>query len=465
MKKKTVVILVDNKKRDLPGCALIAHHLEERFRINCELQPLEAWRSCLEAFRPGYVLFNHLTASHLAGFSNRLAEMGVLVGVLPNEGILYSKEVLAFNAGKYHHNAHIDHYFCWNGTHGEALKAQLKGFKGEICVAGVPRFDYYFEPWKKVFETPARAAGERPRILVCTNFVFAKFKEMPAHRVDKFFSPFKDRIPSYRDYRELVEVNARCRDRVFGYLNAMLDGTDCLIDLKPHPGEFQKPYMEWFKNLSTERKARVSLRLDETIFEVMPQCDLEISCETCTTALEAWILGKPTIELVFEKHPVYFHEETAQCNRLCDSPEKLPGLIERALNDPEQADQREARAKHLARWCASPSGRSSLKVAETIAKALEVRAEPRWDLINATDRRRAVKLKLKNSVGLPYGSNPWKLLLSALPGRAKNPLEAKFIRPSDVRLWREKLIAASRRAQDIQAATGVDHIKTKESKS
>ncbi|MDP2690682.1 MAG: hypothetical protein Q8P48_11300, partial [Deltaproteobacteria bacterium] len=121
--------------------------------------------------------------------------------------------------------------------------------------------------------------------------------------------------------------------------------------------------------------------------------------------------------------------------------------------------------EHLARWCASPSGRSSLKVAETIARALEGRPEPKWDFINATDKRRAVKLKIKNSVGLPYGSNPWKLLLSALPGRAKNPLEAKFIRPSDVKLWKEKLIAASRRSQDTQAAPGVDHIKAKESKS
>jgi surface carbohydrate biosynthesis protein len=118
---KTVVILVDNKKRDLPGAALVAHHLETRFHLKCVLQPLESWRSCLAAFKPNYILFNHLTASHLAYFSIRLRDMGILVGVLPNEGINYNQDDLEFNAGRYHSYAHIDQFFCWNEFHKKAL--------------------------------------------------------------------------------------------------------------------------------------------------------------------------------------------------------------------------------------------------------------------------------------------------------------------------------------------------------
>jgi surface carbohydrate biosynthesis protein len=441
MMRKTVVILVDDKKRDLPGCALIAHRLENSFNIRCELQPLEAWRSCLATFKPDYILFNHLTASHLAHFSNRLKEMGVLVGVLPNEGINYDQEALEFNAGRYHAYAHIDQFFCWNESHKNALKKNMNINPGNIYIVGVPRFDFYFEPWKQLFEKHdvVPLAKNRPHILVCTNFCFARYKDLPSSFADRHFSPWKDRVSSLKNYWELIEVNARCRDRFFPFLNAILDGTEYFLDLKPHPREDHVPYKMWYEGLSPEDKKRVSLLFTETIYEVLPLCDLEISCEQCTTALEAWILGKPTIELVFEKYPVFFNEETAKCNRLCDEPEKLPELIKYALENPEQDDLKEPQRRHLERWCASPSGDSSLKVAQIIVGALERQEKPKWDL-TVQDWRRAVKLKMKNLLGLAYGSNPWKLLGSAIFNIEETLLESKFIRPVDVKIWKEKLL-------------------------
>lgn len=439
---KTVVILVDDKNRDLPGCALIAHHLENRLQIRCELQPLESWRACLAAFKPDYILFNHLTSSHLAHFSRRLRDMGILVGVLPNEGLNYDQEDLEYNAGKYHSYAHIDQFFCWNEAHGEALKRHMNLSPDNIHVVGIPRFDFYFEPWEKVFHNPAlESMAARPRILVCTNFAFAKFKDLPQAKVDRHFSPWKDRVSSYKNYWEFIEVSARSRDRFFAFLNAIINGTEYFIDLKPHPREDQSPYTSWFQGLSPAKRQRVRLILTEMIYEALPLCDLEISCERCTTALEAWILGKPTIELVFERYPVYFDEATAACNRLCDSPEELPGLIRRELQKPEQEDLREKRRKHLYQWCSSPSGDSSLKTAQIIAQALDRQREPRWHF-TLQDWRRAVKLKMKNSLGLAYGSNPWRRLQSLIAGMEKDHLEAKFIGPRDIRRWKETLLKA-----------------------
>src|SRR5258706_9352795 len=87
------VLLVDSKTRDLPVAALIAHHLNA-LGVDCFLEPLEAYRAVLGAYRPQLILFNHLTASHLVDYSKRLAQMGVLTAVLPNEGILYDSEVM-----------------------------------------------------------------------------------------------------------------------------------------------------------------------------------------------------------------------------------------------------------------------------------------------------------------------------------------------------------------------------------
>ena len=441
MTRKTVVILVDDKKRDLPGCALIAHHLENSFHFRCELQPLEAWRSCLAAFKPDYILFNHLTASHLAHFSNRLKEMGVLVGVLPNEGLNYDQETLEFNAGRYHAYAHIDQFFCWNESHKDALKNNMNINPDDIHIVGVPRFDFYFEPWKQLFgkHDVVLPAENRPRILVCTNFCFAKYKDLPRSIADRLFSPWKDRVASLHNYWELIEVNARCQDTIFPFLNAILDGTEYFLDLKPHPREDRVPYKMWYEGLSPKDKARVSLLFTEIIYEVMPHCDLEISCESCTTALEAWIVGKPTIQLVFERYPAFFMEEAARCNRLCDSPAELPGLLKDALRNPEQDDLKEHRRRHLEKWCASPAGASSWKVAQIIAGALERLEKPKWDL-TMQDRRRAVKLKAKNFLGLTYGSNPWKLLRSLISHIEDEYLESKFIRPGDAKIWKEKLL-------------------------
>ena len=441
---KTVVILVDNKKRDLPSCALIAHHLEEEFKIKCELQPLESWRACLAAFQPNFVLFNMLTAGHLSEFSLRLSELGVRVGVLPNEGILYDQEVLKFNAGKYHSNSHIDHFFCWNQIHRDSLLMHMNNFSGEFHVVGVPRFDYYFEPWKNVF-TSFRCdfTGNDPNILVCTNFVFARYKDWPRLKVDKVFSPWKDRISKYKNYWELIEVNSQSRDNLFDDLMSILDDTNCFIVLKPQPAENHKPYQIWKEALSSEYKKRVKLLISETLWDVLPFCDLEIACETCTTSLEAWILNKPTIELLFQKHPVFFHVEAAQANLLCDSPKKLPGLIEDTLKNPKQQKLQELRRRHLTKWCASPHGNSSFKVAQIINNSIANMNEPKWNF-TIQDQRRALKLKTKNYLGLAYGSDPWKLLKGFLPGITMDPTENKFIRPADVFKWKDLLLKVSR---------------------
>ena len=436
---KRVVILVDDRKRDLPGCALIAHHLETRFQASVEMQPLESWRACLAAFKPHYILFNHLNASHLDHFSRRLAAMGILVGVLPNEGIIYDREMLAFNAGQYHSYGHIDQFFCWNEAHQDALRRHMNLPPENIHVVGIPRFDYYFEPWRRVFQNPENEPGSGPpRLLMCTNFGFAMFKDLPRGQVDKFFLPYQGRLPMYQNYWDLIEANVRSRNRFFDFLNTLVAETEYFLDVKPHPRENRIHYQKWWANLSSADRKRVNLRFTETIFEVLPLCDLEISCERCTTALESWLIGKPTIELVFERHPAFFDADAAECNRLCDTPANLPGLIRHELENPEQKDLADNRRKHLAQWCASPAGDSSLKTARIIAQAL-ARQEPRWRL-SPQDWRRAGKLKLKGLLGLAYGSNPWRRLQGLAAGSKQDVVERKSIRSADVMEWKEKLL-------------------------
>src|SRR5437016_4636539 len=217
---ESVVLLVDDKKRDLNGAALIALHLS-RLGVQCHLEPLEGFRAALAAYRPGMIVFNHLTAGHLVEWSQKLARMGVLTAVLPNEGIAYDPEDLRYLAGRHHRGAQIDYVFSWNEPHRQATLADWPNAKTRVEVVGVPRFDFYFEPWSRALHTSARASS-RPRLLVCTNFVVARYWELPRENADRFFAPWIGRIPIYDNYWRSIEAHWKGRARLLDYLNALI---------------------------------------------------------------------------------------------------------------------------------------------------------------------------------------------------------------------------------------------------
>lgn len=432
MGEKKVVILVDNKKRDLPGDALIALHLK-KMGVKCFLEPLEAYRGCLAADRPDMIVFNHMMGSHLVAFSKRLSKLGVMVAVLPNEGILYNPDVLKFNAGKYHTGAHIDYFFCWNQLHRDALLHT--GFDSDLKaeVVGPPKFDFYFEPWSRIFNITGKPGG-KPRVLVCTDFVLAKYKELPRELCDKLFAPWKDRIPAYRDYWAAIEVNHNSRRRFFGFLDEIVSSSKFSVTLRPHPGEDARPYKQWYEALDPTLKKDVILDTDSGITELILSCDIEISCETCTTALESWIVGKPTIELVFDRHPLFFHEDVAALNVLCDKPGEIVPLILDKLENPVPEDFKDARRRHLEKWCSSPDGSASYRVAKIIAGALEDRKEVDWTRLTLDERRRGAKLKLLRGLDLPYNYDPLlfaRRLLFKDRYAGKVSAYRKAVRPSD----------------------------------
>lgn len=447
--RPSIVILVDSKTRDLPQAALIAHHLDT-LGVDTHLEPLEAYRGALAAWRPELIVFNHLTAGHLAAYSRRLAKMGVLTAVLPNEGIMYDQDDLRFNAGKFHTGAHIDLFFCWNEQHRQALRDAGFGNSTRIEVVGVPRFDYYFEPWSRLYRELSAAPRPRPRLLLCTNFVTAKFAELPRVEGDKFFAAWKDRIPIYCDYWPAIHAHHRGRTRLLDFLRVLaVDGRWDIV-LRPHPREQVDFYEDFLATLSPEQRGRVELNPHGGITELILDCDLEISVENCTTALESWIAGKPTLEIDLEKHPLWYMREQAACGLACEHPEQLVPMIERALATAPPADLVARRRAHLQKWCAAPDGTSGERLARIIAEALAGKKPPDWSQLTAADRRRAAKLRALSRLGQAYHFDPFMPVKRALfAGRyaIKDQAYRKSILPADVKEFRariKRLAAVSR---------------------
>lgn len=433
--------MVDDKKRDLVVASMIAHALAQR-NITCHLEPLEAYRAVLAAYRPQMIVFNHLTASHLVKYSKRLAEMGVLTAVLLNEGLCYDDEERLYNAGKHHTTAHIDMFFSWNQPMKDSLIQLGFGNSTKIEVTGPPRFDTYFTPWSKLFPVEPRAQNSRPRVLVCTNFGLTKFHDLPKEQVDQFFSPWSSRLETYRDYWGLVNSHYNSSRRIFDYLNALVQSHRFHLTIRPHPRENLKLYHAWMKNLNEKDRAWVRLDNTSNITQAMFDCDVHISCENCTTAMEAWIAGKPTVELVFDRHPVLYAPFFAELQPLCDDPVLLPEIVEAQLKNPEQTSYRAGRKKHLARWCNAPEGKSIQKIADLIAEALRNQKSPDWSQLNWNDFRRAWKLKLFKMLGLAYHFDPLlplKKILAPHKYAMKFGVYQKAIKPSHVRYMQKEL--------------------------
>ena len=432
---KRVVLLVDNKRRDLTGATLIAYQLRV-LGIECMLEPLEAYRGCLAAHKPDMIIFNHLTGTHLVKYSRRLADLGVLVGVLPNEGINYNLDDLKFNAGKYHSGAHMDCFFCWNDQHKEALVEN--GFREgtRIEVIGPPRFDFYFEPWSRVMRIRKFfAESGRPCILICSNFVFSKYKDLPREEADRTFAPWRDRIPVYKDYWSAIEANYRARKSFFNFVESIVASDRYDVILRPHPNEDVRDHVRWYESLDAPGKAHVILDRESNIADLILACDLEVSCETCTTALESWIAGKPTVELVFERHPMYFHKDIAAMNVLCDDPKEISDVIARELENPAQPGFKEIRGIHLKKYCDSPRGNSSHRCAATIASLLEGDGRVDWNRLDLVERRRGAKLNVLRHFDLPYNFDPLLFVKKRLFQKRyanKDHIAKKTIGPKDV---------------------------------
>jgi surface carbohydrate biosynthesis protein len=443
MPSKNVVLLVDHKDRDLKGVALIAKHLND-FGIHSHIEPIDAWRAVLGAYKPDLILFNHTQREHLADFTEHLGKMGVLTAVLLNEGLLYNDEVRHFNSQRLP-NLHLDYFFCWNEPHQQCLLAN--GYKGKthVEVVGVPRFDLYFEPWSRAVRTEPKKNGQRPQILLCTNFGLAEWKTRPRDVTDRFFSQWKDQISFYADYWNAIEISYRSRLRFLDFLKAIVAPGKFDVVLKTHPRESRSVYEKFINELPAELQRHLTyVPSNANITPLILNCDLEISCEKCTTAMEAWMARKPTIELIFEKHPMFYDEAFSKLAPLCDSPEKIVAQIETVLANPEQVEYAEGRKRHLAKWCHSPDGQAAKRVATAIAAALKKNEGRKQIKLSFQDYRRALKLKTYQALDEPYTFFPLLALTHAGKFSKKRIIHEKSAKPSEVRKTLEELSAIGR---------------------
>ena len=354
------------------GDALIAHHLAKR-GVTCYLEPLETWQSAVYAYEPHFILFNHLTVKHLADFSQVLKSWGILVGSLLNEGLLYGESARSYCSQKQYENVHCDLFLTWNEAHREALVEHEFCNPPEMAQAsGCPRFDFYQPPWCDVYKK-SREEGELPVVLVNATFALAHFYTLPRENADSFFAQWRGKMEGLSDYWALVEAHYNGRQRVPSYITPLIKSGKYRVIIRPNPREELAFYHDWIASLEPGERELVSISTNESPPVAIFKSDVILNCEDCTTCMEAWLAGKPTLTIALERHPYWLTDTYKRLSPIAESADQLREMIESAMQNPEQTDYRAPRLEHLEKWLYSTDGRSAERAAEKIADLIKSR--------------------------------------------------------------------------------------------
>ena len=298
--KKRILISIDHKWRDLPGHVLLGEYLR---KLGSEVTYC---RNGLEKFFLENSCFDLVIVNHI--FENARRELilnyknkDVKFIIFPTEGIPTLDDLTDFGLGVNLDYSNIELYVFWNSYYKARFIENKTLTDSKIYVSGVPRFDFYKEPFKSEITSTSDPYTSRIKtVLWATNFTQAQF-----HDARKFalmdadaqrLGYKKELIEMKGDLRTVAELDFQARERSVEIVSQYLEKHDeVTIVLKPHPSEDLLFYKSYFKDRGFLSDRLILVEADY-IWKLLSKCDVEIS-RSCTTAVEAWHLGKPTIDL------------------------------------------------------------------------------------------------------------------------------------------------------------------------
>jgi len=136
--------------------------------------------------------------------------------------------------------------------------------------------------------------------------------------------------------------------------------------LKLHPTEDHQYYKDLIRKDLSSSASRVRIIAHEYIWDVLNATDIELN-RSCTTAIESWLLGKPTIEMQLNPDEYYFSPEFASGSDMVRSSDELIEKVSYYLTGASiPQNLQKARDEFLRKWCHSPDGKSTRTVVDHI---------------------------------------------------------------------------------------------------
>ena len=469
-----VLILVPVVSRDFEGHALVAYHLHSRYGHDVEFCNANTLHEKMLSFAPDVLVLDRLdTRSERARLAKRL---GMKVVLLPTLGFVQDGlDTEELRAGKNEGGREIlDCCFTWGEHSRRLLLEQDILAASQVHTVGSPRFDLYHHPYLTLVEPRAellRRSGvidDGAPLIVWTTNAFHTLNELRESAVARavetgvpehdFRGQIDDEGTAFHDIAQLVTELAR-RHPGWRFL------------MKLHPSEKRGPYeslADGFPNLHVLR--------DAAIRDVLYHCDALLT-HCSTTATEAWMLGKPVLEVIFGDYKVASPREYLAGNHVVVDLPAVEALLERYVGnrDAQVPDEQQCvREEYLSRLYYRIDGRASERCAEQIEMLLApARHDPeqqgrlrraaaaehaRWQ--ESDDQRMANRLKRALGLSRDQSLRFWtRYFWDQLLGRElRRPWEEE-VTPEMVRACYERFHRAARQGS-LPPAGAVDVVAT-----
>lgn len=393
-----ILFAVDHKWRDLAGHVYAGLLLEQLgHRVHYVRNNLE--KNYIGTLKPDLVIMNHLIPQKKQAFARFLQKQNIRVVILPTEGMPTLDGMRNHMGGKNCDLSGVDIHFVWNQPMSDILRKNQTLSDEKIVVAGVPRFDFYREPLKSILLSKAAFLkkydldSRYPLVTFATNFTQASF-----HTSNQDF--YLKNAQKYGRDKVLEELYGNLGDvpqRDYTSREMFIDAFIALVKslpevnfaLKLHPTEDHQFYQDLVSKRLSFAANRVRIIAHEYIWDVLNASDIELN-RSCTTAIESWLLGKPTIEMQLNPHEYYFSPEFSSGSDMVKSSSQLIEKVSYYLAGGEiTKNLQEARLEFLQKWCHSPNGTSTKTVVNHIHQLLENNQSPLVNTeISATWKRK-----------------------------------------------------------------------------
>ena len=370
-----ILIAVDHKWRDLAGHVYAGVLLEQLgHEVHYARNNLE--KHYIPTIQPDLVVMNHLIPAKKQNFAHYLKRQNIRVAILPTEGMPTLSGMRNHMGGKDSDLSAVDIHFVWNQPMADILQDNEALPNDRIVVAGVPRFDFY-SPTLKSAVCPRSAFLEKyqlhqryPLVTFATNFTQASF-----HTSNQTF--YLKNAQKYGRDKVLEELygdlgNVPKRDYISrelfldAFANLVNSCPDVNFALKLHPTEDHQFYKDLLRNQLSASAHRVRIIAQEYIWDTLNASALEMN-RSCTTAIESWLLGKPTIEMQLNADEYYYSPDFASGSDMVTSSDELIEKVSAYLaGRPIPDTLQEARDQFLRKWCNSPDGTSTKTVVDHI---------------------------------------------------------------------------------------------------
>jgi hypothetical protein len=379
-----IQLLCDHKWRDLPNLTAIKLELERlghRVLVSTtkDAVPLMQW------FRPDCVVFNHLFGQHYRQLSHALRDAGVAVVMLPTEGAM-RPEYVDIAAGEFADFSACELFLPWSQNAAQMLRDRWQLDAARSPVIGCTRLDFYCPQFASAItrrDDFCRQYGldpARPIVTWATQYGYAHLVDAPESRIklareaaDVGLNVCNERIGL--DFDDIPRLHAAGRDAAAqAFFAAAKALPRAQFVLRPHPVEDRNYYRARMREL---RLDNVVFCPSDYIWNVLNASDVHLHRQ-CTTAIEAWMWGKPTIELGMDSDPHWQWADREHGSDMVRDTDALVAAIESYLSG-RKVDDAVARYRraYIKTWFGPADGTRCAAAAEAISAFLAQRGTKR----------------------------------------------------------------------------------------